>query len=75
MTKQGMIKTYQKSLKRIEKDQARFEELGEDFLVGQYNIYIKILRMFIKDLEKLNQPKVATINNDLRNSFYTRQTR
>ena len=54
MTKQEMIKAYQKSLKRIEEDQARFEELGEDFLVGQYNIYIKLLRMFIKDLEKLD---------------------
>lgn len=54
MTKQEMIKAYQKSLKRIEEDQARFEELGENFLVGQYNIYIKLLRMFIKDLEKLD---------------------
>ena len=75
MTKQEMIKAYQKSLTKIEEDQARFEELGEDFLVGQYNIYIKLLRMFIKDLEKLDQPKVASMNNDLRNSFYTWQTR
>ena len=54
MTKQEMIKAYQKSLKKIEEDQARFEELGEPYLVGQYNIYIKLLRMFIKDLEKLD---------------------
>ena len=54
MTKQEMIKAYQKSLTKIEEDQAHFEELGEDFLVGQYNIYIKLLRMFIKDLEKLD---------------------
>ena len=54
MTKKEMIKAYQKSLKKIEEDQAHFEELGEDFLVGQYNIYIKLLRMFIKDLEKLD---------------------
>lgn len=71
MTKQEMIKAYQKSLKRIEEDQARFEELGENFLVGQYNIYIKLLRMFIKDLERLDQPKVASISNDLRNSLHT----
>lgn len=31
MTKQEMIKAYQKSIKRIKKDQARFEELGEVF--------------------------------------------
>ena len=54
MTKQEMIKAYQKSLKKIEEDQARFEELGEPYLVGQYNIYIKLLKMFIKDLEKLD---------------------
>ena len=54
MTKQEMIKAYQKSLTKIEEDQAHFEELGEDFLVGQYNIYIKLLRMFIKDLGKLD---------------------
>lgn len=58
MTKQEMIKAYQKRLKKIEEDQANFEELGEDFLVVQYNIYIKLLRMllrmFIKDLEKLD---------------------
>ena len=54
MTKQKLIKAYQKSLKKIEEDQARFEELGEPYLVGQYNIYIKLLRMFIKDLEKLD---------------------
>ena len=41
MTKQEMIKAYQKSLKKIEEDQARFEELGEPYLVGQYNIYIR----------------------------------
>lgn len=75
MTKQEMIKAYQKSLKKIEEDQARFEELGEDFLVGQYSIYIKLLRMFIKDLDKLDQSKVASISNDLRNSFYTWQKR
>ena len=54
MTKQELIEKYQKSLKRIEEDQARFEELGIPFLVGQYNIYIKLLRMFIKDLKKLD---------------------
>ena len=54
MTKQEMIKAYQKSLRKIEEDQARFEESGEPYLVGQYNIYIKLLRMFIKDLEKLD---------------------
>lgn len=54
MTKQKLIRAYQKSLKKIEEDQARFEELGEPYLVGQYNIYIKLLRMFIKDLEKLD---------------------
>ena len=54
MTKQELIKSYQKSLTKIEEDQANFEELGEDFLVGQYNIYIKLLKMFIKDLEKLD---------------------
>ena len=54
MTKQEMIKAYQKSLKKIEEDQAHFEEQGELYLVSQYNIYIKLLRMFIKDLEKLD---------------------
>ena len=54
MTKQEIIKAYQKRLKEIEEDQALLEELGEAFLVGQYNIYIKLLRMFIKDLEKLD---------------------
>ena len=51
MTKQKLIKAYQKNLKKI---QAHLEEQGEVFLVGQYNIYIKLLRMFIKDLEKLD---------------------
>ena len=51
MTKQEMIKAYQKILKKIEEDQA---QQGELFLVGQYNIYIKLLRMFIKDLKKLD---------------------
>ena len=54
MTKQELIEKYQKSLKRIEEDQTRFKELGILFLVGQYNIYIELLRMFIKDLEKLD---------------------
>ena len=54
MTKQKLIKAYQKSLKKIEEDQAHLEEQGEVYLVGQYNIYIKLLRMFIKDLEKLD---------------------
>ena len=54
MTKQEMIKAYQKSLKKIEEEQTHCEEQGELFLVGQYNIYIKLLRMFIKDLEKLD---------------------
>lgn len=54
MTKQELIKAYQKSLKKIEEEQATCEEQGELFLVGQYNIYIKLLRMFIKDLEKLD---------------------
>lgn len=54
MTKQKLIKAYQKNLKKIEEDQVRFEELGEPYLVGQYNIYIKLLRMFIKDLKKLD---------------------
>ncbi len=54
MTKQELIKAYQKSLKVIKEDQERFKELGEDFLVNQYNIYIKLLRMFIKDLGKLD---------------------
>ena len=75
MTKQELIKAYQKSLKKIEEEQAHCEEQGELFLVGQYNIYIKLLRMFIKDLEKLDQTKVDSISNDLRNSFYTWQTR
>ena len=35
-------------------EQAHCEEQRELFLVGQYNIYIKLLRMFIKDLEKLD---------------------
>ena len=51
MTKQKLIKMYQKSLKKIEEE---YEKQGELFLVGQYNIYIKLLRMFIKDLKKLN---------------------
>ena len=52
MTKQEMIKAYQKILKKkIEEDQA---QQGELLLVGQYNIYIKLLRMFIKDLKKLD---------------------
>ena len=75
MTKQELIKAYQKSLKKIEEEQSHCEEQGELFLVGQYNTYIKLLRMFIKDLEKLDQPKVVSISNDLRNSFYTWQTR
>ena len=54
MTKQEMIKAYQKSLKKIEEEQTHCKEQGELFLVGQYNIYIKLLRMFIKDLEKLD---------------------
>lgn len=54
MTKQEMIKAYQKSLKKIEEDQARLKELGETYLVSQYNIYIKLLKMFIKDLDKLD---------------------
>lgn len=54
MTKQELVKAYQKSLKKIEEDQAHCEEQGEVYLVSQYNIYIKLLRMFIKDLEKLD---------------------
>ena len=49
-----LVKAYQKSLKKIEEDQAHCEEQGEVYLVSQYNIYIKLLRMFIKDLEKLD---------------------
>ena len=69
MTKKEMIKAYQKSLKKIEEDQAHFEELGEDFLVGQYNIYIKLLRMFIKDLEKLDQQSLAMETKDIRRLY------
>lgn len=53
MTKQEMIKAYQKRLKKIEEDQANFEELGEDFLVGQYNIYIKLLISYLECLLKI----------------------
>lgn len=54
MTKQELIKAYQKSLKVIKEDQERFKELGEDFLVDLYNIYIKLLKMFIKNLKELD---------------------
>ena len=48
------LRHIKRALKKIEEEQAHCEEQGELFLVGQYNIYIKLLRMFIKDLEKLD---------------------
>ena len=48
------LRHIKRALKKIEEEQTHCEEQGELFLVGQYNIYIKLLRMFIKDLEKLD---------------------
>ena len=73
MTKQELIEKYQEKKKKIDefyKDQT-YHDQGYWQSVAKYEVIEEIL----KDLEKLDQPKVASISNDLRNSFYTWQTR
>ena len=67
MTKQELIEKYQEKKKKIDdfyKDQT-YHDQGYWQSVAKYEVIEEIL----KDLEKLDQPKVASISNDLRNSF------
>ena len=67
MTKQELIEKYQEKKKKIDefyKDQT-YHDQGYWQSVAKYEVIEEIL----KDLEKLDQPKVASISNDLRNSL------
>ena len=67
MTKQELIEKYQEKKKKIDefyKDQT-YHDQGYWQSVAKYEVIEEIL----KDLEKLDQSKVASISNDLRNSL------
>ena len=69
MTKQELIKKYQEKKKKIDdfyKDQT-YHDQNYWISFAKYEVIEEIL----KDLEKLDQPKGASISNDLRNSLHT----
>ena len=67
MTKQELIEKYQEKKKKIDdfyRNQT-YHDQGYWQSVAKYEVIEEIL----KDLDKLDQPKVASISNDLRNSL------
>ena len=72
MTKQKLIEKYKTLSDEIFIKHFKFVARAK---VARAKAQIELLDLVIKDLEKLDQPKVASISNDLRNSFYTWQTR
>ena len=72
MTKQELIKKYKTLSDEIFIKHFKFVARAK---VARAKAQIELLKEIIADLEKLDQSKVASINNDLRNSFYTWQMR
>ena len=69
MTKQEMIKAYQKSLKKIEEDQANFEE--EDVKIKLFSVIVKNDGT-VKTINKIRDERGNfSIKYVLRNGAYT----
>ena len=71
MTKQELIDKWKK---KLESDREFLEGYEGDgmtwiYLRANYEHDLETLEAIIEDLEKLDQPKIAILRNDLRNSF------
>ena len=72
MTKQELIEKYKTLSDEIFIKHFKFVARAK---IAHAKAQIELLKEIIADLEKFDQSKVVIYSNDLRNSFYTWQTR